>query len=95
MYDRYKNDRRNKELENQYKKQQRVYKKQKRKIKRNYENLQNESVANEEAMAKKIKNLTNKQHTTKSYNIKTTKWEPHGSRERNVRGTDAKTLPNT
>ena len=41
-----------------YRKQQKEYKKQKRKAKKNYENVQNETVADEEAMAKKIKNLT-------------------------------------
>ena len=58
MYDKYKNDRKNEELEKLYRKQQKEYKKHKRKAKQNYENIQNETVANEEAMAKKIKNLT-------------------------------------
>ena len=58
MYDKYKNDRKNEDLEKLYRKQQKEYKKQKRKAKQNYENIQNETVANEEAMAKKIKNLT-------------------------------------
>ena len=57
-YDKYKNDRKNVEIEKIYKKQQREYKKQKRKAKKNYENIQNETVTDEEAMAKKIKNLT-------------------------------------
>ena len=55
-YDKYKNDRKNEEIEKSYKKQQKEYKKQKRKAKKIYENIQNETVANEEAMAKKIKN---------------------------------------
>ena len=41
-----------------YRKQQKEYKKLKRKAKKNYEHLQNETVADEEAMTKKIKNLT-------------------------------------
>ena len=57
-YDKYKNDRKNEEVEKLYRKQQKEYKKQKRRAKRNYENIQNETVADEEAMAKKIKNLT-------------------------------------
>ena len=57
-YDKYKNDRKNADIEKIYKKQQREYKKQKRKAKKNYENIQNETVADEEAMAKKIKYLT-------------------------------------
>ena len=57
-YDKYKNDRKNEDLEKLYRKQQKEYKKQKRKSKKNYENIQNETVADEEAMAKKIKNLT-------------------------------------
>ena len=57
-YDKYKNDRKNKTLEIIYKKQQKDYKKQKRKAKKNYENMQNETLVNEEAMARKIKNLT-------------------------------------
>ena len=39
-------------------KNQKEYKKHKRKAKKNYENIQNETVTDEEAMAKKIKNLT-------------------------------------
>ena len=57
-YDKYKNDRRNETIEKLYKKQQREYKKQKRKPKKIQEQIQNETVANEEAMAKKIKKLT-------------------------------------
>ena len=57
-YDKYKNDRKNETIEKLYRKQQIEYKKLKRKAKRNYENIQNETVADEEAMAKKIKNLT-------------------------------------
>ena len=57
-YDKYKNDRRNDALKKQYKKQQRGYKKLKRKAKKTYENIENESVINKEAIAKKIKNLT-------------------------------------
>ena len=49
-------------------------KKLKRKAKRNYENIQNETVVDEEAMAKKIKK-TNNQHPTQTYNIKTLIWE--------------------
>ena len=41
----YKNDRRIETIEKLYKKQQREYKKLKRKAKRNYEHLQNETVA--------------------------------------------------
>ena len=54
-YDKFKNDRKNQEIEKNYRKQQKDYKKQKRKAKKNYENIQNETVADEEAMAKKIK----------------------------------------
>ena len=57
-YDKYKNDRKNESLEKLYKKQQKEYKKLKRKTKNNFEHMQNESVENEEAMAKKVKNLT-------------------------------------
>ena len=58
-YDKYKNDRKNVEIEKIYKKQQREYKKQKRKAKKNYENIQYETVADKEAMAKKIKKPNN------------------------------------
>ena len=51
-YDRYKNDRKNETIETVYRQQQREYKKLKRKGKRNYDNMQNETVADEEAMAK-------------------------------------------
>ena len=57
-YDKYKNDRKNDMLEKMYKKQHKEYKKAKRKAKKNFEHLQNETVIDEEAMAKKIKNLT-------------------------------------
>ena len=57
-YDQYKNDRKNETIEKLYRKHQKEYKKLKRIAKRNYEHLQNEAVADEEAMAKKIKNLT-------------------------------------
>ena len=57
-YDKYKNDRKNETIEKQYRKQQRECKKLKRKAKRYYEHFQNETVADEEALAKKIKNLT-------------------------------------
>ena len=48
----------NKTIETLYKNQQNKYKKEKRKAKKNFECLQNETVDNEEAMAKKIKSLT-------------------------------------
>ena len=54
-YDKFKNDRKNQEIEKLYRKQQKEYKKQKSKAKKNYENIQSETVADEEAMAKKIK----------------------------------------
>ena len=54
-YDKYKNDRKNEKIEKLYRKQEREYKKLKRKTKINYENIQNETVADEEGMAKKIK----------------------------------------
>ena len=57
-YDKYKNDRKNETIEKLYRKHQREYKKLKRKVRINYENKQNETVADEEVMAKKIKNLT-------------------------------------
>ena len=76
MYDKYKNDRKNENLEKLYRKQQKEYKKQKRKAKQNYENIQNETVADEEAMAKKIKKLNN-QHPTKGHNTKALIQEIH------------------
>ena len=54
-YDKYKNNRKNEEVGKLFRKQQKEYKKQKRKAKKTYENIQNETVADEEAMAKKIK----------------------------------------
>ena len=57
-YDKYKNDRKNNEIEKLYRRQQKEYKKQKRKAKKDYENIENETVADGEAMARKIKNLT-------------------------------------
>ena len=58
-------------IETLYRKQQREYKKLKRKAKRSYENIQNETVANEEAMAKK---KPNNQHPTQSHDAKTPIW---------------------
>ena len=59
MYDKYKNDRKNEEVEKLYRNQQKEYKKNKKeRLRKNYEHIQNEAVADEEAMAKKIKNLT-------------------------------------
>ena len=57
-----------------YRQQQREYRKLKQKAKRNYEHLQIETVADEEAMAKKIKKPNN-QHPTQSYSLKTPNWE--------------------
>ena len=55
VYDKQKNDKKNEAIEKLYRKQQKEYKKQKRKTKKAYENMQNETISNEEEMAKKIK----------------------------------------
>ena len=68
-YDKFKNDRKNELIEKLYKKHQKEYKKQKRKSKIIYEKLENETILDEEAMAKKIKKLNN-QHTTQSNHSK-------------------------
>ena len=79
----YKKDGKNEAIEKLYRKQQKDYKKLKRKAKKNYENIQNETVADEEAMTKKIKKPYH-QHTTQSYNIKTPNWEVYRNQERNM-----------
>ena len=82
-YDKYKNDRKNESLEKLYKKQHREYKKVKRKAKKTYENIQNETVSDEEAMAKKIKKHNN-QYSTQSHDNKTLIWESHGNWKRDM-----------
>ena len=57
-YSQYKNDKKNVELQNYYKRKQKEYRRKCRKEQRMYKNRLNESVRNEEQMAKKIKHLT-------------------------------------
>ena len=56
-YELYKYDKKNQRLEQDYRKNLREYK-QKRKAKKNFQLIQNETIANEKAMTKNIKNIT-------------------------------------
>ena len=54
MYDKYKNDRKNEEIEKLYKKQQKEYKKQKRKVKKNYIGNNRKNIKNKKGRQRKL-----------------------------------------